>query len=394
MKVRNLLTCLTPVILLLALFAMVRPAFAEALPPDGLCGKSGIVVGANGLTVKKDVDCTYKRSWSWEILKSVDFAFLTLSTGQTFPVNYTVTVNASSANVGFQVSGTIGVQNTTSQPIIISSIVDTLGPVSCGVTFPYSLPAGRILICTYGGTLASAASQNSAIVTDGNAFVVTAVAPIDWSKGFNGEEDECADVNDSYAGHLGIVCANESSKTFTFNYSQQIGPYAVCGEYNVDNTASFITNDTGSTSSASQTVNVKVPCAGGCSLTPGYWKTHSIFGPAPYDDTWAQIGENIPFFYSSNSYYAVLWTSPAGNAYYILAHAYIAAQLNQINGADFSAAQAAFDQATLLLNNPTNTPSYVGSLRGSSSLRQQFISLATILDNYNNGLIGPGHCSE
>jgi hypothetical protein len=71
---------------------------------------------------------------------------------------------------------------------------------------------------------------------------------------------------------------------------------------------------------------------------------------------------------------------------------YIAARLNQLNGADFSAGQAAFDQATVLFNNSANTPAAVGALKGAS--RNVWINLATILDNYNNGLIGPGHCSE
>jgi len=100
------------------------------------------------------------------------------------------------------------------------------------------------------------------------------------------------------------------------------------------------------------------------------------------------------FFFSGKTYYQALWTSPNGNAYWILAHAYIAANLNQLNGADFTAAQAAFNSATALFSNPAYTPAYIGGLRGSSSLRQTYISLATILDNYNNGLIGPGHCSE
>jgi hypothetical protein len=129
-------------------------------------------------------------------------------------------------------------------------------------------------------------------------------------------------------------------------------------------------------------------------LTPGYWKTHSTYGPASYDDTWASLGEDTAFFSSETTYYGALWTSPNGNAYWILAHAYIAAELNQLNGADFTAAQAAFDSATALFSNPSYTPTYIGSLRGNSPLRATFISLATILDNYNNGLIGPGHCSE
>ncbi|MDF2731105.1 MAG: hypothetical protein K0T01_2895 [Acidimicrobiia bacterium] len=136
-----------------------------------------------------------------------------------------------------------------------------------------------------------------------------------------------------------------------------------------------------------------VTCAGGCTLTPGYWKTHSINGPAPYDDTWAQIGEGTAFFTSGKTYYQALWTAPGGNAYYILAHAYIAAELNILNGASVPTnVQTAFDSATALFG--TYTPAQIAALRGNSPIRAQFTSLAGILDGYNNGLTGPGHCSE
>ena len=132
---------------------------------------------------------------------------------------------------------------------------------------------------------------------------------------------------------------------------------------------------------------------GGCTLTSGYWKTHSEFGPASYDDTWAQLtnGASTSFFLSGKSYHQVLWTSAfGGNAYYILAHAYIAAQLNFLNGADPTDAQTAFDNATTLFN--TYTPLQISQLRGNNSIRNQFIALSIKLGKYNIGLIGPGHC--
>lgn len=133
---------------------------------------------------------------------------------------------------------------------------------------------------------------------------------------------------------------------------------------------------------------------GGCTLTPGYWKTHSEFGPAPYDNTWAQLpqGASTPFFLSGKTYYQVLWTSPAGNAYYNLSFHYIAAGLNFLNGADPSAAQAAFDEATTLFN--TYTPAQIAALRGNNPVRANFIRLAGILGQYNEGYIGPGHCDD
>ena len=135
----------------------------------------------------------------------------------------------------------------------------------------------------------------------------------------------------------------------------------------------------------------------GYTLTWGYWKTHSSYGPAPYDETWALLpnGANTTFFLSGKSYYDVLWTSVAGgNAYYQLAHQYIAAQLNKLNGAWMrDDVQAAFDTATVLLQ--TYTPAQVmGFKKGTTAEKAifaQFNSLASILDAYNNGLMGTPH---
>lgn len=128
----------------------------------------------------------------------------------------------------------------------------------------------------------------------------------------------------------------------------------------------------------------------GCTLTPGYWKTHSKYGPAPYDDTWAAGGfnEDTTFYLSGKTYYEVLNTPPkGGNAYYILAHAFIAAELNVRAGATAPGGTTLADAAALFGTfTPTSTL--------SAAERAQFISLAGILDDYNNGEIGPGHCGD
>ncbi len=76
-------------------------------------------------------------------------------------------------------------------------------------------------------------------------------------------------------------------------------------------------------------------CSEGCTLTQGYWKTHSSYGHASYDATWAAVGENTPFFSSSSTWYSALLESPEGDAYWILAHQYIAAVLTDIPHINF-----------------------------------------------------------
>ena len=155
-------------------------------------------------------------------------------------------------------------------------------------------------------------------------------------------------------------------------------------------------NGTGQLTGTSVTASASATCRysedGGCTLTPGYWKTHSQYGPAPYDTTWAVIGEDTTFYLSGQSYYVVLWTTPErGNAYYILAHQFIAAKLNISKGASVpSNVQDALDDATYLFG--LYTPSQIGALKGGAVLRAQFVNIAGVLDTYNNGITGPGHC--
>jgi hypothetical protein len=137
---------------------------------------------------------------------------------------------------------------------------------------------------------------------------------------------------------------------------------------------------------------VSVDTVSGCSLTYGYWKTHTIYGPARHaDPTWNEIvpdGPDTSFFLSGQSYYQVLQTKPRrGNAYYILAHQYIAALLNQLSGASSTPAVD-----TALARAFTFFSTYTPSSTLPTAVRNQAISSADVLDQYNEGIIGPGAC--
>lgn len=134
---------------------------------------------------------------------------------------------------------------------------------------------------------------------------------------------------------------------------------------------------------------------GGCTYTQGYWKTHSKYGPASKPDaTWDILssGPDTKFFLSKMSYYEVLNAKVKGNAYYILAHQYIAAELNMLAGTDFSDALTAYNAAKTLLE--TYTPDQISAMKGKDPVRKMFVKLGGILDDYNTGTIGPGHCAE
>jgi hypothetical protein len=278
------------------------------------------------------------------------------------------------------------------------------------------------LVCTYETDLPDAQNrENTATATQQNYdYDKVGVGTPNGTTYYEGEAnvdfvdaditkvDECIDVwddngtplDESDDVYLGKVCADDDPADMVFEYSIEIGPYdeAFCEEtFDFVNTASFVTNDTDATGEDNHTVAITVSCV--CTLTQGYWKTHSEYGPAPYDDAWALLGDDgadTPFFESGLSYYDVLWTSPkGGNAYYILAHQYVAAELNKLNGAVMpSEVQDAFDEATGLFE--TYTPAEVLSMKGKNgnTLRAQFINLAGTLASYNEGVVGPGHCSE
>ena len=82
---------------------------------------------------------------------------------------------------------------------------------------------------------------------------------------------------------------------------------------------------------------------------------------------------------------SILRTPPRGDAWIILAHQYIAASLNVASGASSpsSVDGALADASAFLLANCGGA---------AASAAPEAIALAELLDSYNHGAIGPGHC--
>jgi hypothetical protein len=318
------------------------------------------------LRARKTAETSFNRSYAWDIEKTHgESSPLLMTEGQTYEVPYTITATATASSSELSVSGIVSVENTNPvRAATLLSITDTLagvGPITLDCPSMIVPPSG-ILECTYTATLpddqsrlntATATQQNfhyavngtpTAIGTTnyiGSAMVVATGAP-------ESETDACVALFDDYLGDthdLGEVCANESPAVRMFTGAITIEADTDC-EFEVENVARFVAADSGATASDSTTIAVeRTDCgddAEGCVLTPGYWKTHSSNGPAPYDDTWELIGEDTAFFLAVDkdgnalSWYDVLWQKPKGNAYFTLARAYIAATLNGLNGAEAS----------------------------------------------------------
>ena len=120
----------------------------------------------------------------------------------------------------------------------------------------------------------------------------------------------------------------------------------------------------------------------GCSYTQGWYKNPKHTWPAGA----IQRGTS---FDGGASAETILNTPPKGNVYYILAHQYITALLNVQGGASSTdITQALADAADYFADASPNSP------LPSGWTKDEVTALAGALDDYNNGLTGPGHCDD
>jgi hypothetical protein len=118
----------------------------------------------------------------------------------------------------------------------------------------------------------------------------------------------------------------------------------------------------------------------GCTFTQGYYKNKGR--------TLLPTGS---FFLSGQSWHDVLETAPKnGNAYYILAHQYIAAVINAKSASAPANVSAAIASATTYFGKATPAN---WSANGAYT-KGQLTGWADLLDAYNSGDVGPGHCDD
>lgn len=138
----------------------------------------------------------------------------------------------------------------------------------------------------------------------------------------------------------------------------------------------------------------------GCTYTQGYWKTHSEYGPASKPDaTWDELsdGPDTEFYSSGMSWIDVFYTSVSGNAYYNLAHQFMAAHLNTLKGIYVpTEVEDALTEANSIFM--TTMPEYYEKVKGKTEASKaeikELTDLASTLADYNEGRIGPGHCGD
>ena len=145
-------------------------------------------------------------------------------------------------------------------------------------------------------------------------------------------------------------------------------------------------------SNFSSNAQLQSNAATNCTFTQGFWKTHGAGGchsgnnPNVWPVSSLTLGNVV---YSAAQLCSILNTPAQGNGLISLAHQLIAAKLNVAYGASSAAIAATIAAADAQIGNLVIPPVGSGFLSpGSTS------SKTNGLDQYNNGVTGPGHCSE
>jgi hypothetical protein len=127
-------------------------------------------------------------------------------------------------------------------------------------------------------------------------------------------------------------------------------------------------------------VNDQTTATTNCTYTQGYWKNHEEAWPV----TSLTLGTVL---YTQADLLSIFNQSVGGNGLISLCHQLIAAKLNIAQGADPSAASACIAAADALIGSLVCPPVGGGYLDPSTTS-----STTQCLDDYNNGITGPGHC--
>jgi hypothetical protein len=185
---------------------------------------------------------------------------------------------------------------------------------------------------------------------------------------------EIGDLADEDASAVTTNSPGELEYTEVSTQDYQVCAYAVGGTEGTRST--FSVNAAGSTTLVQN-----------CTFTVGYWKTHP--------GAWPVLGLTLgSVFYTQAELLQILnapvaTPGPGANGLVSLAHQLIAAKLNIAQGADPTAASAAITAADAQIGALVVPPIGGGYLSPASTS-----NTTQILDDYNNGIIGPGHCLD
>jgi hypothetical protein len=239
------------------------------------------------LQVSKTAAPSFTRTYTWGITKDVDHSEIDTSGSATF--NYTVSVTHDhGTDSDWQVNGTITVKNPNTSDftgVTVTDSSDNGGACTVANGTNATIKAGQSVDfgykCTYSSAPQSVVTDTATATWDKTANntpdnSATGTATADFSSVTPTIVDGSVDVTDTLGGDPGTVSYTDPSpKTFTYPYTFSGDTAGTCTKH--DNTATFTTDDSGSTNSASQTVTV---CVGADltvkkGATPSFTRTYN-----------------------------------------------------------------------------------------------------------------------
>jgi len=367
--------------------------------------------------------------YNWAVQKTANPLSLTIGQGQSGSVTYTVSLTRSVASEASQyaVSGQVCVTNGGSVPTENLKIWDRIQyktgegqfqdlsgaaltlipaqPLSAGQSacYPFNMVLSPVAGAAYRNVAKVTITNHSGHLGEEFGPEPKADFTLPTSPALT-EIDAQASLTDAVGCPSGLVCSPASQGPWLFPNSASTS-YAVTiqnassacnATAGVTNTATLVESTTGQQGTSSAKVSISTgPCPGeNCTYSHGYWKTHpekvQPLLPVSLGATGGAKSLNI---LTSSAAVAVLemktYGSPSNGITKLYAQL-LAARLNIKKGASASAVTATLNAADAFLGQ------YDWKSWDKLSAKQKNDALGwmTTLDNYNNGLIGPGHCSE
>lgn len=370
------------------------------------------------ISVAKTATTSYTRDWQWSLTKTASSAgTITIPRGAFANVGFIVRASATKLDSGWAVSGSVTVHNPAPISATLSDLSDVLSdstPVAlqCGSSAPFTIAGGGNLVCSYsiglGGAnngtntaTATLANNNGGSTTFDGSAAYTFGAPTTVLHAIATITDGGASV-DAAGWSLtssAIVAMYGAPNGGSFPADAMAGNTAAdCDTYAmVSNTARLSDGD--HTLSASAAAQLYAgPCGSNCTLTIGYWKTHAGFTGRNAD----RVTPMLPQWLGNIGGLKTVKVTAAGDAVSLLSNSgdasngvnklysqLLAAKLNISRGASPAAVNSILGAVDSFL--ATNSSSDWNSL--SKTARAQVNSWQGTFDQYNNGLIGPGHCN-
>jgi hypothetical protein len=208
----------------------------------------------------------YTRDYDWDIMKSAD-APTSVAKGSPLVVDYTVAMTRDWTDRDFMIDGSVIVSNTGyGAPGVVLGVDADIGglpaEITCtGITFPKTMADGESFRCDYSLSVpdASPRLETWTVTVDESTGwrSTTFLDPVSFGDPTTFVDDVVTIFDTRVPAGLGTMTAPGSVQ-----YSVTYGPYDACTTVEIDNIASFVTDDNSETGSSSASVTVDVT---GCS---------------------------------------------------------------------------------------------------------------------------------